>query len=183
MPDQDEATGSMRMNLKFAATGLAVVLSLAGCQRTSSDYGSSSLPPLQAQPVPPVQSGQLPPPGVQGSQFPAPPTSQTATMTANAAPPGTAMDFTKEQLVGNWRVANGSSSCDMFLTLTNLGGGSRGGTRRCVGPLTTMGAWDVANKQLLLKDRDGNVIGTLYKTADNQFSGSTSSGQPISLSR
>jgi Protease inhibitor Inh len=171
------------MNLKFAATGLAVVLSLAGCQRTSSDYGSSSLPPLQAQPVSPVQSGELPPPGAQGSQFPAAPASQTANVTPNAPPPGGAMDFTKEQLVGNWRVANGGTSCDMFLTLTNLGGGSRGGTRRCVGPLTTMGAWDVANKQLLLKDRDGNVIGTLYKTADNQFSGSTSSGQPISLSR
>lgn len=172
------------MNLKFAATGLVVVLALAGCQRTSSDYGSSSLPPLQAQPVSPVQSGTLPPPGVAGSQFPAAPAAnQSAALTPNVTPPGNAMDFTKEQLVGNWRVANGSSSCDMFLTLTNLGGGSRGGTRRCVGPLTTMGAWDVANKQLLLKDRDGNVIGTLYKTAENQFSGSTSSGQPVSLSR
>jgi hypothetical protein len=173
------------MNLKFAATGLAVILSLAGCQRTSNDYGSSSLPPLQAQPVSPVQSGTLPPPGVaDGSQFPAAPASnQSAALTPNASAPGNAMDFTKEQLVGNWRVANGGSSCDMFLTLTNLGGGSRGGTRRCVGPLTTMGAWDVANKQLLLKDRDGNVIGTLYKTAENQFSGSTSAGQAISLSR
>ncbi|BCH52548.1 protease inhibitor Inh/omp19 family protein [Agrobacterium vitis] len=170
------------MKLKFAATGVMVVLSLAGCQRTSSDYGSSSLPPLQAQPVPQVQSGQLPPPGA--SQFPVAPTSnQSAALTPNAPPPGSSLDFTKEQMVGNWRVANGQSSCDMFLTLTNLGGGSRGGTRGCVGPLTTMGAWDVANKQLMLKDRDGNVIGTLYKTADNRFNGSTSAGQPVSLSR
>ena len=172
------------MKLKFAATGVLVVLSLAGCQRASSDYGSSSLPPLQAQPVPQVQSGQLPPPGG-ANQFPAAPTTanQTAALTPNAPPPGGSLDFTKEQMVGNWRVANGQTSCDMFLTLTNLGGGSRGGTRGCVGPLTAMGAWEVTNKQLMLKDRDGNVIGSLYKTADNRFSGSTSSGQPISLSR
>ncbi|MDQ0456627.1 protease inhibitor Inh/omp19 family protein [Rhizobium paknamense] len=172
------------MNLKFAATGLAVVLALSGCQRTSSDYGSSSLPPLQAQPVSPVQAGQLPPPGGADSQFPAAPTSnQQAALTPNAPPPGGAMDFSKEQLVGNWKVANGGASCDMFLTLTNLGSGSRGGTRGCVGPLTAMGSWEVANKQLMLKDRDGNVIATLYKAADNRFSGSASNGQPVSLSR
>ncbi|MGG7516959.1 protease inhibitor Inh/omp19 family protein [Allorhizobium undicola] len=172
------------MNLKFAAAGVAAVLALSGCQRTSSDYGSSSLPPLQAQPVTPVQAGQLAPPTADSSQFPAAPaTNQQASLTPNASAPASAMDFTKEQLVGNWKVANGGASCDMFLTLTNLGSGSRGGTRGCAGPLTAMGSWEVGNKQLMLKDRDGNVIATLYKAADNRFSGSSSNGQPISLSR
>ncbi|MCM2293415.1 protease inhibitor Inh/omp19 family protein [Allorhizobium sp. BGMRC 0089] len=173
------------MKLKLAATGLFVIMALTGCQRTSSDYGSSSLPPLAAQPVPNVQSSQLPPPGASSSQFPTAPATQqqSAALTPNAGAPATAQDFTKDQLVGSWHVTSGATSCDMFLTLTNLGGGSRGGTRGCVGPLTTMGAWDVANKQLQLKDRDGNVIGTLYKMADNNFSGTTSAGQPISLSR
>jgi hypothetical protein len=80
-------------------------------------------------------------------------------------------------------VSNGPSSCDMFLTLTNLGGGSRGGTRGCAGELTTMGSWEVAGKQVVLKDRAGNAIARLYKSADARFNGTTNSGQPVSLSR
>ncbi len=70
-----------------------------------------------------------------------------------------------------------------FLTLTNLGSGSRGGTRGCVGELTTMGSWEVAGKQVVLKDRNGNPIGRVFKSADNRFDGQTNSGQPLSLSR
>jgi hypothetical protein len=86
-------------------------------------------------------------------------------------------------MVGNWRVSNAGASCDMFLTLTNLGGGSRGGTRGCAGPLTAMGSWEVAGRQVVLKDRSGNVLGRLYKTADARYDGTTNTGQPISLSR
>ncbi|MCL6707383.1 protease inhibitor Inh/omp19 family protein [Pseudomonas sp. R2.Fl] len=179
------------MNFRYAATGLAMVIALAGCQRTSYSglSPSESLPPLQAQPVPSVQSGQLPPPGAPGapgapadpSQFPAPPAA--AAPGATDAAPATALDVTKEQMVGNWRVTNAGASCDMFLTLTNLGSGSRGGTRGCAGVLTTMGSWEVAAKQVVLKDRSGNVIGRLYKTADARFDGTTNDGQPLSLNR
>ncbi|MBA3040033.1 MAG: AprI/Inh family metalloprotease inhibitor [Alphaproteobacteria bacterium] len=175
------------MKLKYAATGVAILLSLAGCQRTSYsglDSGASSLPPLEAQPVPSVQSGQLPPPGAATSPngFPAAPTPATQTASLDAAP-ATALDVTKESMVGNWRVSNAGASCDMFLTLTNLGSGSRGGTRGCAGPLTAMGSWEVAGKQVVLKDRSGNVLGRLYKSADARYDGTTSTGQPISLSR
>lgn len=174
------------MKLSHAVTGAAILLALAGCQRTSySDMNSanSALPPLQAQPVPSVQSGQLPPPGTTDpSQFPAAPANTAATVGTGAAP-GTALDVTKESMVGNWRVQSAGASCDMFLTLTNLGSGSRGGTRGCAGELTAMGSWEVAGKQVVLKDRNGNVIGSLYKTADARFDGTTSSGQPVSLSR
>ncbi|GGE01480.1 hypothetical protein FHT80_004198 [Rhizobium sp. BK226] len=172
------------MQLRYAMTGLVVVLSLAGCQRTAYDYSSnnaSATPaPLTAQPVPSVQGGQLPPP-TGSSQFPAAP---TATAPMPGAQPGAmaanALDVTKESMVGSWRVNGG---CDMFLTLTNLGSGSRGGTRGCVGELTAMGSWEVSGKQVLLKDRSGNQIGSVYKTADNRFDGQTNTGQPISLSR
>ncbi|PPJ48515.1 hypothetical protein C0075_05955 [Rhizobium sp. KAs_5_22] len=175
------------MKLKYAATGVAILLSLAGCQRTSYsglDSGASSLPPLEAQPVPSVQSGQLPPPGAATSPngFPAAPTPATQTAATDAAP-ATALDVTKESMVGNWRVSNAGASCDMFLTLTNLGSGSRGGTRGCAGPLTAMGSWEVAGKQVVLKDRSGNVLGRLYKSADARYDGTTNTGQPISLSR
>lgn len=173
------------MNFRYVATGMAIMVVLAGCQRTSYSglSPSDSLPPLQAQPVPSVQSGQLPPPGAPAdpSQFPAAPASTAPGATEVA--PATALDVTKEQMVGNWRVTNAGSSCDMFLTLTNLGSGSRGGTRGCAGVLTAMGSWEVASRQVVLKDRGGNVIGRLYKTADARFDGTTNDGQPVSLSR
>ncbi|OAP39073.1 hypothetical protein AU381_08185 [Sinorhizobium glycinis] len=180
------------MRVFHAAAGLVIVLALTGCQRTSfggfgSQDVSASPAPLQAQPVPSVSAGQLPDPTTSTSQFPSAPTGATP---AAGAPGGTdvaaatsALDVTKESMVGNWRVSSAGSSCDMFLTLTNLGSGSRGGTRGCAGELTAMGSWEVAGKQVVLKDRNGNAIARLYKTADSRFDGSTNGGQPVSLSR
>ncbi len=177
------------MQLRYVVTGIVVAMSLAGCQRTSSNpyNGLPSPAPLQAQPVPSVQSGQLPPPGgTDPSQFPAAPQSNTAVASLPAAaaqPPATALDVTKEAMVGNWRVNAGGTSCDMFLTLTNLGSGSRGGTRGCAGDLTAMGSWEVSGKTVLFKNRNGDVVGRVYKSADTRYDGTTNSGQPISLSR
>lgn len=181
------------MRVSYVAAGLAAVLALSGCQRTAmSDFNTAPAPaPLQAQPVPSVSGSALPPPAAaDASQFPAAPVSQQASLgqpgapgAAAAAPPAASLDVKKEAMVGNWRVGNAGASCDMFLTLTNLGSGSRGGTRGCAGELTQMGSWEVAGKQVVLKDRDGNAIARLYKTADNRFDGSTNSGQTVSLSR
>jgi hypothetical protein len=176
------------MQFKYVATGLVLTLALAGCQRTSySPYNDlpSQPAPLQAQPVQGVQGGQLPPPGG-AAQYPSAPQQggqNMAMANPTAAAPASALDVTKEQMVGNWRVSNAGASCDMFLTLTNLGGGSRGGTRGCAGDLTTMGSWDVSGKMVQFKNRAGDVIGRVYKSADNRFDGTLNSGQPVSLSR
>ncbi|MBD8688058.1 MULTISPECIES: protease inhibitor Inh/omp19 family protein [unclassified Rhizobium] len=177
------------MQFRYVVTGLAVVMSLAGCQRTSYDYNSNSgasgnpgyTPPLQAQPVPSVQSGTLPPPGG-STQFPTAP-ANSAPVNVASAPPAAAMDVTKEAMVGNWRVSNGGATCDMFLTLTNLGSGSRGGTRGCSGELSSMGSWEVSNKMVQFKNRAGDTIGRVYKTGETRYDGTTNSGQPLSLSR
>ena len=179
------------MRIHHVAGGLMMALALAGCQRTSSMDTVNTQPnltPLEAQPVGTVSSSQLPDPTTDTSgQFPEKPTTDTAMATGVAGADGAAaaagLDVKKEAMVGNWRVANGPSSCDMFLTLTNLGSGSRGGTRGCAGELTAMGSWEVAGKQVVLKDRNGNPIARLYKTADSRFDGSTNSGQAVSLSR
>lgn len=181
------------MRIHHVAGGLMMALALAGCQRTASMDSVNTQPnltPLEAQPVGTVSSSQLPDPTTDTSgQFPEKPTTDTAMATGTGvagtgdAAAAAALDVKKESMVGNWRVANGPSSCDMFLTLTNLGSGSRGGTRGCAGELTAMGSWEVAGKQVVLKDRNGNPIARLYKTADTRFDGSTNSGQPVSLSR
>ena len=179
------------MQFRYVATGLVLAVVLAGCQRTSTS-AYNDLPaqpaPLQAQPVPSVQGSQLPPPGGapgNPSQFPTAPTSNQAMANAgpSAAAPAHAQDISKQAIVGNWRVSNGGASCDMFLTLTNLGSGSRGGTRGCVGELTSMGSWEVSGKTVQFKNRSGEVIGRVYKSADNRYDGTMNSGQPVSLSR
>src|SRR5690606_8646748 len=120
--------------------------------------------PLEAQPIGAVSSSQLPDPTSSATQFPEKPmTGGTEMASIDGAEASGAMDVTKESMVGNWRVTAGPSTCDMFLTLTNLGSGSRGGTRGCAGELTTMGSWEVAGKQVVLKDRGGNAIARLYK--------------------
>ena len=178
------------MRIVHVAGGLMIALALAGCQRTSMSGISTqqTVTPLEAQPIGTVSSSQLPDPTTDTSQFPEKPATDMAAISptdggADSAAAASALDVTKESMVGNWRVASGPSSCDMFLTLTNLGSGSRGGTRGCAGELTTMGSWEVAGKQVVLKDRGGNPIARLYKTADSRFDGSTNSGQPVSLSR
>ncbi|MFD1746418.1 protease inhibitor Inh/omp19 family protein [Rhizobium helianthi] len=178
------------MQFRYLVTGVMITMALTGCQRTSSSP-YSNLPgpaPLQAQPVPSVQSNQLPAPGAaDASQFPAAPNAGGTQMASlppgGGAEPATAMDVSKESLVGNWRVNAAGASCDMFLTLTNLGSGARGGTRGCVGELTTMGSWEVSGKTVLFKNRNGDVIGRVYKSADTRYDGTTASGQQLSLSR
>lgn len=178
------------MRVIYAVSGMALLAALAGCDRTSYSYQPAPVAPapLNPQPVEGVQSSNLGAPGQQpmdASQFPAPPASpqQTQVASATVATPANSLDVTKEQMVGGWKVTAGGASCNMFLTLTKFGNASRGGTSKCVGQLTTMRAWDVTGKQIVLMDSSGNTIGNLYKTADNQFIGSTTTGTQLSVTR
>ncbi len=175
------------MRISLAIGAFAVALTLAGCASDRMDDIDTGVKPqpLEAQPVQPVQSNSLPDPSTDTAQFPQKPVvdpalGQNQVDTQVAA---NAMDIKKEQMVGGWKVNSAGANCDMFLTLTNLGAGSRGGTRGCVGDLSKMGSWEVNGKQVVLKDRDGNQLASLYKTAENRFDGSTSTGQTVNLSR
>ncbi|HZG27464.1 Protease inhibitor Inh [Ensifer adhaerens] len=184
------------MRVVHAVTGIALLAALAGCDRTSDAYqqqpsATFTPAPVNPQPVEGVQSSGLSDPTGQQpmtpGQFPAPPQSPAQTQVASAGaagtPPANAMDIKKDQMVGGWKVSAAGTSCNMFLTLTKFGNASRGGTSRCVGELTTMRAWDVSGKQVTLMDSTGNQIGKLFKTSDNQYSGSTNSGTQISITR
>jgi hypothetical protein len=176
----------MAMRISSFAVLMAAGLAVSSCASDRMDAPDTSLrpQPLEAQPVAPVESGQLPPPDTETSQFPEKPVVDPALGQTQPDPASVnALDVKKESMVGGWKVNAGGGNCDMFLTLTNLGSGSRGGTRGCSGELMLMGSWEVSGKQVLLKDRDGNVLGRVYKTSDNRFDGTLNSGQPLSLSR
>ncbi len=171
------------MRAAYIVAGLGVLLVLTGCQRTSfGGFPSSNrTAPLAPQPVPGVQTSDLSDPTTTAGDFPVAPQASTQGNTEVAA--ANALDVTKESMVGNWKTANNGLTCDLFLTLTKFGNGSRGGTRGCVGELTAMRSWNVAGKQVILFDASGNTLASLYKTAENRFDGSTNSGQPVSLTR
>lgn len=171
------------MRAAYVVAGLGVLLALTGCQRTSYSGLSPqySAPPLNAQPVTGVQSSDLSDPtATDNGAFPEAP--QAPAVDPQVAAAG-AQDISKEAILGNWKASNNGLTCDLFLTLTKFGSGSRGGTRGCVGELTTMRSWNVIGKQVVLFDANGSPLGRLYRTADNRFDGATASGQPVSLSR
>lgn len=165
---------------------VAAGLLLASCGSDRMDTVDTTMrpEPLEAAPVQSVESGQLPDPTTDTSQFPTKPANDPTLASAQTDQiAATAMDVKKESMVGSWKVNASGASCQMFLTLTNLGSGSRGGTRGCSNELALMNSWEVAGKQVSVKDRNGNLIATFFKTGENQFNGQSSTGTPISLSR
>lgn len=194
------------LNKYVFVAAIGAVMAVSGCQRTS--YYNSGQPaqpapqPLAPAPTGQVQSNTLPPPSGNGtyqpgpvpggtasagnaqSQFPAAP-SQPSTPggMGNVSAPAGAQQISSSALVGSWKVNEGGVSCDMFLTLTNLGDGLRGGTRGCTGSLSSMKSWGINGDQVVLNDANGYAIARLYKTADNRIEGNNSSGQQVVLSR
>lgn len=195
----------------MVVAAIGAVLVISGCQRTSY-YNSQPMPqapqPLTPVPTGQVQSSALPPPGGAPSgtydggvyqpgaipggvastgmegQYPgAPSAPETPGGMGNVAAPAGAQQVSSSALVGSWKVNEGGVTCDMFLTLTNLGSGLRGGTRGCTGSLSAMKSWGINGDQVVLNDANGYTIARLYKTSDTNIQGTNSSGQQVVLSR
>ncbi len=176
----------------MASLGICA-LGLSACQSERLGRLNTQPAPLTPAPVAPVTQGQLPPPSQpqanDPSQFPVAPGTETGEtevaatdLTQPAQPPAGAQPLTKNAMVGSWTTTSGGTSCQMFLTLTSYGGGSRGGTRGCPGNLADLRIWKVAGSQLVLSDPDGTQIATLYSSGGSGFSGQTTTGAAISLS-
>lgn len=186
---------------------------LSGCTRSINDIAPTATQPrlLPAAPVEAVQNANtLPPPvggqvdgqrtvfgGVNQQGFPnastgvpTAPTAPTVNVAAaqTAANAGvtaqTAAPITREAVSGTWQVISDSSSCRMILAFTKWQGGYRAATRKCLSPeLGSISAWDVKGKQVILMDANGNAIGTLYKSGNERYDGTTKSGAAIVFTR
>ncbi|AGA64739.1 Flagellar hook-length control protein FliK [Liberibacter crescens BT-1] len=163
-------------NPGYPPSGSGYPSSASGYPPSGSGYppSGSGYPPSGSG-YPPSGSGYPP----SGSGYP-PSGSGYSSSRSGYSPSG---ELSKGSLPGSWKVSSGMVRCDMYLTLTNLGSGLRGGTRNCYGKLSLMGYWDVVGHQLVLKDRNGNTIVSLNKVADNRFEGVTKDNQPVSVSR
>ncbi len=171
------------MNFKTLLVVAALAAALGGCQRSVGTLDTRPLPaPLTPAPVGGVLTSQLPPPTAP-TEFPVAPSVPTAPTVAPEIAEANAPPVTREALIGRWSVGAGGARCDVFLALTKWTGGYRAASRGCVGDAANISAWDVQGKQVILSDSSGNQVARLYQSAGERYDGSTSSGQPISLSR
>ena len=193
------------MRSTFFSVSAAVVGSLlvAGCQSDRISGIDTAPTPVMAAPAGSVQQSQLPPPSkpagmamTDPSQFPPAPTVPgAATTVPGATVPGTtapaggvqvasnAPDVTVGAVAGVWSVNTSGQSCKIATPQTKYGQGFRAGPLKCPGDMANVNSWNVAGKQLVLYDANGQTVARLYQSAPGKFDGQTSGGQPVSFSR
>lgn len=183
---------------------------VSGC--TSSRLGAiNSVQPAPINPAPAgtVQSGQLPPPAPaigtapvgasDGQAFPqAPQTSNdlvttgdggttsgdgTTTQTSPSVTQAAAAPVTRESMGGVWTATTAGTSCRIATSLTRGGSDFRAASLGCTGELAEIGFWNLNGTQVVLKDRSGNQVATLFSSGNNQFNGQTSGGSAVSMAR
>jgi hypothetical protein len=97
---------------------------------------------------------------------------------ASAAPP------TREDLLGQWTIADNTVQCQLNVSLTGWQGGYRASTRNCHGSeLRNVGAWNIQGSQIVLKNQDGGQIAVLQRSAARRFDGALSAGGPVAMLR
>ena len=176
----------------FVALGGALLL--AGCQSDRISGIDTGPTPVAPAPAGNVQQTQLPPPAkpnvpavTDPTQFPAAPTTPSTTPPAAPAD-GTqiasaAPDVTIGSVAGVWNVNAGGASCKIATPQTKYGQGFRAGVLKCPGDMANVNSWNVAGKQLVLYDANGQTVARLYQSAPGKFDGQTSGGQPVTFSR
>lgn len=165
--------------MRFAPLASTVVLALAlsACgTRFSGPEPMRGPAPLQPQPVAPVAAQPLPPPTT--APVTPPPAAAEPEKVASAepapAPAASAVEIRKPDLSGAWKLASGGENCQLFMSLTSWTGGYRANARGCGSEeLTSISAWNLEGKQVVLKDASGSVVATLYAADKTRFSGQT----------
>ena len=163
--------------------GLCVLVGVTGCQRFSGNRQYAA--PLPATPTTPVGQGDLQPldGSVPGSPYDDAGTGTDVAANTLAEPTG-ALEVSRSDMLGGWKLSSGTDNCMAFMTLTTWSGGYRANTRGCSSPLLSgVSAWDLSGKQVVLKDANGQTVAQLYATSAQQFSGQTANGVPASLYR
>ncbi|WP_153770386.1 AprI/Inh family metalloprotease inhibitor [Labrenzia sp. CE80] len=173
----------MKRNVAIALA-LTCAVVVTGCQRFSGSRNYAA--PLPATPTTPVGQGDLQPldplapaPGTVDTGVPG-----TDVAAAPVVAPAGALEIGRSDMAGGWKIASAGDNCMAFMALTTWSGGYRANTRGCSSPaLSSISAWDLNDKQVVLKDGSGGVVAQLYATSAEQFNGQTSTGVPISLYR
>jgi len=160
------------------AIALLAALTAGGCSR----FGASAPPmPLPAVPAAPVATTALPPPPVAPVAEEEPP----PVITPVALPsPDAQLAVQRNDLLGGWAIESGGERCQLFMNLTGWTGGYRASTRGCTSEeLKGVSAWDLAGKQITLKDSATAPIATLFSVEPGRFTGRLSNGSAVTVYR
>ena len=87
---------------------------------------------------------------------------------APAAVPGDAASSVaigRTDLLGGWKVAAGSDSCELFMSLTGWAGGYRATTKGCASSvLASVQAWNLNEREIILISGKGETVASLAAT-------------------
>lgn len=160
------------------AAALLALLAAGGCSR----FGANEPMALPAVPAAPVATAELPPPPVAMPPIEEPP---PPLITPVALPTAeTQLPVQRNELVGGWVIESGGERCQLFINLTGWTGGYRASTRGCTSEqLKGVSAWDLAGKEITLKDSATAPIATLVSVEPGRFTGRLSSGAGVTVFR
>jgi len=158
------------------AFGLAAAAILSGCASARfHDRQQPATPsPAVSAPYAQVSQSDLPPPDGMSAGAAAP---------AFQSAPAEAVDLTPASIAGVWKADLGGMACQLATPQTKAGKGYRAGSLHCPAAFAQIGSWNISGKQLVFYDKNGRDLAVLYSTGINSFSGRTSAGLPVSLSR
>jgi hypothetical protein len=177
------ASATLRRAARLALPCL-LVLVLAGCFSNTR-----RVEVVQAAPSEPVQEAELAPPEEEGPEAPIAeeglPGEGEETQVASLPAADPALDIGRTDLLGGWTLASGGETCQLFMSLTQWTGGYRASTRGCSGEaLAGISAWELDGTTVTLKGgEDATPVASVVATAPQQFSGATTGGAQITVSR
>ncbi len=175
-----------------AATVAAVLVTgplLAACSGGFMQRGPATLSPA---PVSPVAGEQLAAPdqqiaGQQPGAVPNAGNQVAGTPQGQPQPSPVATTVTppkREDVLGQWTIADATSSCQLNVSLTGWSGGYRASTRNCTSEdLKKIGAWNIEGNNVVLKDQGGAQIAVLSRSSERRFDGRLVSGGAVALMR
>jgi len=162
--------------------GLVAALGASGCSRFGGFGSEPQLEPLPAVPAAPVAAAALPPPT--NPPPPVEPVEPEPIQPAALPAPEQQLAVQRSELLGGWTIESGGERCQLFMVLTGWSGGYRASTRGCQSEaLKGVSAWDLAGKEITLKDSATAPVANLYATAPGKFNGRLSSGEAVSVFR
>jgi hypothetical protein len=159
--------------------GLVAALGTSGCAGMFGQREAAP-EPLPAVPAAPVKAAALPPPVEQPKPVEEEPKPEPAAL----PPPEQQLAIDRSQLLGGWTIESGGERCQLFMVLTGWSGGYRASTRGCQSPeLKGVSAWNLAGKEITLKDSATAPVATLYATEATRFNGRLATGAAVSVYR
>ncbi len=99
-------------------------------------------------------------------------------------PGGGSATIGRTDLLGGWKVAAGSDTCELFMSLTGWAGGYRATTKGCsTALLANVQAWNLNEQEVILLNGGGETVARLFAATKIRFNGQTEDGIGVTVFR